>query len=92
MVYVVEVGEAEPSGVSQILRWESSLNHAMDATSHSTIVNPLLFLTTEIGHSQKIQATVWKLKQDLIWKMKRQTHQVIWLYLIPHSPIILLFS
>ena len=32
--HAVEAGEAGPSGVSQISRWES------DATSHSTIVNP----------------------------------------------------
>jgi hypothetical protein len=33
--HAVEAGEAGPSGVSQISRWES------DATSHSTIVNPV---------------------------------------------------
>ena len=36
----------------------------------------LLFLTTESGHSQTIQVTVWKLIQDLIWKSTRQTHQI----------------
>lgn len=33
--HVVEADEAGPSGFSQIPRWES------DATSHSTIVNPV---------------------------------------------------
>ena len=41
MAHAVEAGEAGPSGVSQIPRWESSLNLTMDATSHSTIVNPV---------------------------------------------------
>ena len=91
MAHVVEVGEAGPSGVSQIPRWESSLNLTMDATSHSTIVNLLLFLVTETGHSQTIQATVSKLIQDLIWKSTRQTHQIIRLYHIPQLPILLLF-
>jgi hypothetical protein len=35
--HAAEVCEAGPSGVSQIPRWESLLNHTMDATSHSTI-------------------------------------------------------
>ena len=47
--------------------------------------------TTEPGHSQIIQATVWKPIQDIIWKMKRQAHQLIRLYLTTHLPILLLF-
>ena len=38
--HAVEAGEAGPSGFSQIPRWESSPTLTMDATSHSTIVNP----------------------------------------------------
>jgi hypothetical protein len=45
----------------------------------------LLFLMTEPGHSQQIQATVWKLTNDLIWKLTRQIHQII-LQLLPHRP------
>ena len=40
---------------------------------------------TEPGHSQQIQATVWKLTNDLIWKLTRQIHQII-LQLLPHRP------
>ena len=48
------------SGFSQIPKWES------DATSHSTIVNPVTVSHDRPGHSQKIQATVWKITQDHI--------------------------
>jgi hypothetical protein len=37
----------------------------------------LLFFMTEPGHSQTIQATVWKLVQDHTWKSTRQTHQIV---------------
>ena len=51
----------------------------------------LLFLIKEPGHSQKIQATVWKLTQDLIWKSTRQFHQIILqLYHISQLLILLL--
>ena len=51
----------------------------------------LLFLMTEPGHSQKIQATVWKLTQDLIWKSTRQFHEIILqLYHISQLLILLL--
>jgi hypothetical protein len=46
--HAVEAGEAGPSGVSQISRWES------DATSTLQLSILLLFLMTEPGHSQKI--------------------------------------
>ena len=36
--------------------------------------NFLLFFTTEPGDSHIIQATVWKLILDLIWKSTGQTH------------------
>jgi hypothetical protein len=39
--HAIEAGEAGPSGLSQIPRWESSHTLTMDATSHSTIVNPV---------------------------------------------------
>ena len=53
----------------------------------------VLFFTTEPDHSQTIQATVWKLIQDLIWKMKTQNHQIILqLYHISQLPIFLLFG
>ena len=52
----------------------------------------LLFLMTEPGHSQKIQATAWKLTQDLIWKSTRQFHEIkLQLYHISQLLILLLF-
>ena len=39
--HAVEAGEAGPTGFSQIPRWESSPTLTMNATSHSTIVNPV---------------------------------------------------
>ena len=39
--HAVEAGGTGPSGFSQIPRWESSPTFTMDATSHSTIVNPV---------------------------------------------------
>ena len=45
---------------------------------------------TEPGYSKIIQATVWKLVQDLIWNMKIQPHQLIRLYLTPQLSILLL--
>ena len=46
---------------------------------------------TEPGHSQKIQATVWKLTQGLIWKSTRQIHRIILrLYHISQLLILLL--
>jgi hypothetical protein len=39
--HAIEAGEAGPSGVSQIPRWESSPTLTMDATSHSATVNPV---------------------------------------------------
>ena len=39
--HVIEEGEAGPSGFSQIPRWKSSPTLTMDATSHSTNVNPV---------------------------------------------------
>ena len=51
----------------------------------------LLFVMTEPGHSQKIQATVWKLTQGLIWKSTRQIHRIILrLYHISQLLILLL--
>ena len=50
----------------------------------------LLFLMTEPGHSQKNQATVWKLTQDFIWKSTRQFHQIILLHLYHISQLLIL--
>jgi hypothetical protein len=55
--HAVEAGEAGPSGVSQIPRWES------DATSHSTSVNPVTVshdrtrpLSKKLGHCLETNA------------------------------------
>lgn len=49
---------------------QESPKHIMDATPQMSIL--LLFFTTEPGHSRTIQATVSKIIQDLIWRMKIQ--------------------
>ena len=74
-----------------------SLNHTMDTMSHSTIINPSTVFTTEPGHSQIIQATVWKLiyyhpgyhLEEMMMMM--QSQQLIRLYLTPQLSILLSF-
>jgi len=61
--HAVEAGEAGPTGFSQIPRWESSPTLTMNATSHSTIVNPVTVshdrtrpLSKKLGHCLETNA------------------------------------
>ena len=66
------------------LRFSILLLFLMTEPSHSQLQIFLLFFMTSSGPLQKIQATVWKLKQDLSWKMLIQLRHPLWLKWYPH--------
>jgi len=54
---------------------EDTATTANTVISDSTIVP---FFSTEPGPFRQIQATVWKMMQDPVWKMKIQLRHLIW--------------
>ena len=83
--HAVEAGEAGPAvfrkyldrSLHLLLQWMRRLTlrfsilllFLMTEPSHSQLQIFLLFFMTASGPLQKIQATVWKMMQDLSWKM-----------------------